>query len=275
MRLSIIFIFLQLGVMSAIAEVTVIKGTVNKTTSLVFPSAIVHVDLGLQNDFIAIDVDENVPNLLKLRMSTGFASTITNMLVVTKDEYVYSFEILYSDSLENYVYIIKQDMAVNAPIITPKEVSPFMPDSLNDDDIITLITNNDRLLTRAEISKKGKMTLLLKNIFVQDNDLYISCKLNNESNLKYIIDFYNLFMTSNLKKSLKGTTSQDIQVEFHFLGNKILEIPAGENRNVIIRLKKFTLEDDKIGVFEIYEKDGGRHLRIKISNTELLDSIKL
>lgn len=40
-------------------------------------------------------------------------------------------------------------------------------------------------------------------------------------------------------------------------------------------MDKFTLEDDKICIFELYEKDGGRHLRLKISNTELLSSTPL
>ena len=126
-----------------------------------------------------------------------------------------------------------------------------------------------------DIAKKNKMVAYLKNIYTtQDNKLYFDIYVSNKSNLGYIIDFHNVYMTTSSKKLLKETASQDIQVP-SILCKKIKEIKAHSNLRLIIQMDKFTLEDDKICIFELYEKDGGRHLRLKISNTELLSSTPL
>ena len=75
-----------------------------------------------------------------------------------------------------------------------------------------------------------------------------------------------------MKKALKGTTSQDIQIAHDFLYKEVKEVAAGQIETVIIHVKKFTLEDDKIACLEIYEKGGGRHLKINITNNELLEA---
>ncbi len=257
------------------AQVIHIQGTNNKTTSLIFPSDIVHIDLGIQNDCINVGIDENVPHLLKLRMSDGFTMK-TNMLVVTQDEHVYSFEITYSDTLSQYVRIIKTEAAVNySPKIlqTPTEIEAEQ-DTISKEELLNRIQNSKDGLIRSDISRKGRISLFCKNIYVHNDDLYFLLEINNQSNLKYTIDFYNLFMASKLKKSLKGTTSQDIQMDFDFV-NDLHKVIAGQIAHVIIHVKKFTLEEDKIAILEIYEKEGGRHMKIKISNNELLNATQL
>lgn len=265
---------------SSKAQIINIQGTKNKTTSLIFPSNIVHVDLGLQNDYIAVNVDENVSSLLKLRMSSDFKE-ITNMLVVTQDEYVYSFEVSYCDSISNYVHIINSKNAINNQGIkdlTTHEKELIVEekkDSLTNKEILDLINSTEGGGIRSELVKKGRMTLTMKNIFVYDDDLYFQLEINNNSNLKYVIDFYNLFMKSDLKKGFKATTSQDIQISFDFIHEQVTEIMAGEVGSIIMHVTKFTLEDDKIACLEIYEKQGGRHLKIKFTNNELLSAIQL
>ena len=259
------------------SQVLKLQGTANKTTSIVFPADIIHVDLGLMDDNIGVEIDPKVANLLKLRLSKNFTTT-TNMLVVTKDDNIYSFDIEYVEKLDKYVYIIKLTDAVTAKAIEKKknEISRqndmTKKDSIN---IITRIEGEKTTLTRTDIAKKNKMVAYLKNIYTtQDNKLYFDIYVSNKSNLGYIIDFHNVYMTTSSKKLLKETASQDIQVP-SILCKKIKEIKAHSNLRLIIQMDKFTLEDDKICIFELYEKDGGRHLRLKISNTELLSSTPL
>ena len=258
---------------------TDIRATKDKTTSILFPATIIHVDLGVDSPFIGVQLDPNVPNLLKIRISPDF-SIPTNMLVVTKDENVYSFNIAYSDTLSQYVHIIKKEYAVNAIkhgktetktniADTQEQVSK---DSLNPSEILKKILQHPIGLLRKEIAKKGKMVLSMKNLFVHNDDLYFQLEINNRSNIKYTIDFYNFFMKSKMKKALKGTTSQDIQIAHDFLYKEVKEVAAGQIETVIIHVKKFTLEDDKIACLEIYEKGGGRHLKINITNNELLEA---
>ena len=276
----ILSILLLLITLSSSAQLINIQGTNNKTTSLIFPSSILHVDIGMQNDYIGVNVDQSVSNLLKLRMSSNFKE-VTNMLVVTQENYVYSFEISYSDSLANYVHIIKPENAINNQQSEDK-TNNSIGDTIKEKseytiykEIINLIENYEGNTIRSELAKEGKMTLIMKNIFVKSDDLYIQLEVNNNSNLKYVIDFYNLFMKSDLKKGLTTTTSQDIQIPFDFCNEKTTEIIAGEKKSIIMHFKKLTLEEDKVACLEIYEKQGGRHLKIKFGNNEILSAAKL
>lgn len=281
MRIILSIILMIFGI-NANGTVSKILATENKTTTIMFPSGIVHVDLGCENPYIAITVDESVPNLVKLRLSNGFKGTTTNLLVVTQDENVYSFEVEYADSIGKYVYIVNREDAVNysqknnMKIDTIKSaINNPQKDSLSASDIMNRILQSQGGFIRSETAKKGKVTLCLKSIYVYNNDLYFHLEINNKSNLKYNVDFYNLFMTSNTHKTIKGTVTQDIQVPFTFIHPEVKEIKAGNIENIILHVKKFTLEDDKIACLEIYEKEGGRHLKIKIGNNELLSAEQL
>lgn len=271
----VLFLFFPILKVFAQKEVIDVKATNNKTTSLLFPEKIIHVDLGVQSQFIGVQLDENVPKLLKIRITPEFKIK-TNMLVVTEDNSVYSFNLAYADTLNTYVYIIKKEKATNfTRQVSSSPDTKKQVDSLNNSEILNKILCNQNNLTRTEVAKKGKMTMFIKNIFVYNDNLYFQIEIMNKSNLKYIIDFYNLYMKSKLKKALKSTTAQDIQIPFAFLHEEIREIKAGKIETIIILVKKFTLENDKIACLEIYEKDGGRHLKINLTNTELLSAIKL
>lgn len=274
----ILLLFISMNVFS---QVTDIKATKDKTTSILFPATIIHVDLGVDSPFIGVQLDPNVPNLLKIRISPDF-SIPTNMLVVTEDENVYSFNVAYSDSLNQYVHIIKKENAVNAVKQDKNETQTDVPanqevrkDSLTTSEVLNKILQHPNGLLRTEIAKKGKMTLSMKNLFVHNDDLYLQLEITNRSNIKYTIDFYNFFMKSKMKKALKGTTSQDIQINYDFLHKEVKEVLAGQIETVIIHVKKFTLEDDKIACLEVYEEGGGRHLKINITNNELLEACEL
>lgn len=275
MKYIILVVAFSLLLLKTSGQIISIPGTENKTTSVIFQNPIIHWDLGVNNPNIAVSVDESVPKILKLRMSASFVDT-TNMLVVTQDELVYSFRINYTDTLRQYVYIIDKKKSVNYETAgaIEKNIKLKKKDSLPDKELVEVIHDCKENILRSEIAKKGKVSLKLKNIFIRNEEMYFYLEIENKSNLSYTIDFYNLYMKSNLKKALKGVTSQDIQMDFDFI-EKCTEIPAHHNKSVIMHMKKFTLESDKIGILEIYEKEGGRHLKIRLSNDELLSARNL
>ena len=47
-------------------------------------------------------------------------------------------------------------------------------------------------------------------------------------------------------------------------------IPAGEEVEVILFFKRFTIPKSRIMCFELFEKNGGRHLEFSISSKEIL-----
>mgnify|MGYP005759725263 FL=1 len=81
----------------------VIQTCVDKTTMLVFDSKIIHVDLGV-NSGIAYQLDDNIPNILKLKIASSFRLTdTTNLLVICQNDLVFTFDVVYKTDNVKYV----------------------------------------------------------------------------------------------------------------------------------------------------------------------------
>lgn len=77
----------------------------------------------------------------------------------------------------------------------------------------------------------------------------------------------NLFQTT--EKANKAVSDQDLPIPIFILPDIKNIDPHGYER-FILSCDKFTLENNRIAVLEIYEKNGGRHLKIRITNDLIL-----
>lgn len=242
---------------------------VNKTTTLIFDSKIVHVDLGV-NTGIAFQVDESIPHVLKLKISDLFSQTdTTNLLVITGNNLAFSFDIIYRKNIHKYVYIIKDSFAINSHKATvPRNTSGI----LTENQIYDQILRSDQFLPRIPFFRKGKVLLSIENIYTDSKRLYFRCKLENNSSIKYNINFMSLSIITEKKN--QAIADQDIVIPISF-NTQVREVKAKDAGRFIISCEKITLETNKIAMFEIYENNGGRHLRIKITNDLILQALLL
>ena len=74
-----------------------------------------------------------------------------------------------------------------------------------------------------------------------------------------------------MKKS-KNAISQETVIEPIYQKDFETKIMGKSTNRLILGFNKFTIPDDKIFEIEMYEKNGGRHMKLAISNEYILSA---
>lgn len=213
----------------------------NKTTSLVFPQIIKSIDRGSRD--LMVQKVSGVENVLQVRAAKeNFRET--NMTVITADGKLYSFIVRYA--IEPSHLNIQVDSAIS---------------------IFETIARQKRTMHGVR-NESYDMILQLKGLYIQRDILYYQLELENLSNISYDIDMLRFYIKD--KKQSRRTASQELdQVPLYVYGNT--RIVAGQSRQtIVVALPRFTIPDKKLFYVQVMEKNGGRNLRLKISNRRIV-----
>lgn len=233
------------------AQTSSIPITTDKTTSLIFPFPIRHVDRGTK-DVLVQQVKEADNILLVKAASVKFPET--NLSVVTGDGSVYSFVVTYTGQLEVPIYHLPP--MKNATIAT----------------YANGILGNHRTM-RGIRDRKWDMEVAIHGIYIKDNAIYYQLLLCNHSTIDYDIDLLKFYIRD--KKKSKRTAAQENELApLHISGNARL-VNACDFSMIVVALDKFTVPDAKYLAVQVLEKNGGRHLLLKVNNNKIIKAVPL
>lgn len=228
----------------------------SKTTSMIFEYPIVNVDRG-SRDLIAQKVTE-VENILQLKAGKrDFAET--NLTVITSDGSLHHFYVGYSDQPKNQIYRISERLG-GARFDTGRT------------DIEYEIATN-RILDRVPSGKIARdrgfrISFVVKEIYVHEDMLFFRISLRNRSNIKYDIQSLRFFIRD--KKNLRRTASQEIEMRPVYVRNETRSVRGNGSADMVFVFQKFTIPDAKALDIELFERDGGRNLKIHIGNHSIV-----
>ena len=237
-------------VVSCLAQTT-LNITTSKTTSLIFPFPVKHVDRGAK-DILVQQVAEADHILLVKAASPNFSET--NLSVITGDGSLYSFSVCYLPDPPLWVYKL--------PVQKEASVASYANSLL--DNPPTIRTGHD---------KKGGVEAELTGIYIRGEVIYYQLSLLNESPIDYDIAFLRFYIRD--KKQPKRTAVQEVEVSPQYVAGNISRIKAASKSRIVLALEKFTIPDQKYFAIEIGEKNGGRHLLLKVKNTRIIRAIPL
>lgn len=235
---------------SAMAQSSLSIST-DKTTSLVFPFSIRHIDRGTK-DILVQQVKEADNILLVKAASKNFPET--NLSVVTDDGSIYSFVICYDSKPPVWIY--------NLPVNNKATVATYANG---------IIDNSRRM--RGGKDRKWNMEAEVTGIYIKDDIIYYQLQLSNESPIDYDIELLRFYIKD--KKKGKRTAMQENELIPAYVAGNTNKVKALTNNIVVIALEKFTIPDAKFLVIQLMEKNGGRHLNIKVQNKHILKAIPL
>lgn len=222
-----------------------------KTTSLVFPFAVLHVDRGTQS--VLVQPVKESPTILLVKAATkGFPET--NLSVVTEDGSVYSFMICYDNNPAEWVYHLpvnkKGTLATyaNGILDNPKTLNGIKDDSWD-------------------------MQARVLGIYIKEDVIYYQLQLKNESPIDYDIDLLRFYIRD--KKKGKRTAIQENDCIPLYTAGNISQVKANSTSCVVVALDKFTIPDAKYLAVQVMEKNGGRHLLMRVSNKKIMKAITL
>lgn len=235
----------------AMAQSSLLGITTDKTTSLVFPFSIQHVDRG-SKELLAQQVQE-AGNILLIKASErNFPET--NLSVVTSDGSVYSFKVCY-DSLQ----------AETVHYLPVKKIATI-------ETYANGILDNPKRAKGIEDSKWQVSTQVI-GIYVKDNIMFYQIEIHNHSSLDYDIELLRFYIRD--KRRGKRTAVQENDLKPLYVAGNILQVKAHSNTTVTVALEKFTIPDEKYLAVQLMEKNGGRHLFMKISNKKIMTAVIL
>ena len=233
------------------AQTSSLPITTDKTTSLIFPFPIRHVDRGTK-DILVQQVKEANNILLVKAASVKFPET--NLSVVTGDGSVYSFVVTYTGQLTVPVYHLPP--MKNATIAT----------------YANGILDNHRTMRGAR-DGKFDMSAEVYGMYIKDDVLYFQLLLCNHSSIDYDIDLLKFYIRD--KKKSKRTAAQENELApLHISGNA-RKVKACDFSMIVVALDKFTVPDAKYLAVQLLEKNGGRHLLLKVNNNKIIKAVPL
>lgn len=222
--------------------------TTDKTSSLIFPFPILHIDRGTK-DILVQEVKESDNILLVKAGCRKFPPT--NLSVLTGDGSLYSFLVSYDSLPLNLVYRVAPQAKL--PVETRAN---------------SILDNKPFL--HGPRDKSWGMQTKLSGIYIHDDILFYHLSLANDSPIDYDIEYIRFYIRDKLRS--KRTARQELELKpIHITGN-VKQVKAMNNSAIVIALEKFTVPDAKVLAIEIGERNGGRNLLLKVNNRKIINA---
>ena len=242
--------------------------TYDKTTHLIFPTAIRYVDLG--SEYLIAGKAEDAENVLRVKASVKDFETETNFSVITNDGRFYSFNVYYSA----YPEALSYDLLTMQKAVDKENGNDVLFEELGNNSpslsglLLETIYKKDQRIVKHIGAKSFGIQFILKGIYIHNGKYYFHTELRNRTNVPFGIDFINFKVVD--KKVAKRTVVQERPMiplrtykPLNEIGGKAIE------QNVFL-LDQFTISDDKVLLIEIFEKNGGRHQTLQVENSDLI-----
>lgn len=232
-----------------------------KTTHLIFPYPVTYVDLG--NTGLIASKAAGAENIVRVK-AAGAGFPETNMTVLTSGGRLYMFQVAYQHDPK----VLSLDLGTGDAVGGKNEAilsnSPIAQGNMDAYSKIALKKGGS-----AANDTQNQLSLRAGKVGYRQETLFFPLHLANKSNVTYDIDFVKFYIQD--KQVAKRTAEQAIELQPIYVYNgSDKKIGANSKVEQVYIFKKFTIPDQKQLIVELYEKGGGRNIRLKLSNSDLL-----
>lgn len=238
--------------------------TYHKTTNLVFPYAVKSVDRGSRD--VLVQKAKGVENILQVKAGLEDFEE-TNLTVITADGQLYSFLLDYSREPITINLEVGKYRQLNKPVARFSDAG--------DNEAIVGDVAEQVAVKKTSIRKikdrRYEMGLRLTGLYIQEDVLYFQLEMENNSNIHYDIEQFRMYIRD--KRKAKRTASQELeQLPLQVTGNT--KVIRGQSlQTVVFAVPKFTIPDKKYLSIELMERNGGRHLGLKVNNKAIVKAL--
>ena len=242
--------------------------TYDKTSHLIFPTAIRYVDLG--SEYLIAGKAEDAENVLRVKATVKDFEAETNFSVITNDGRFYSFNVYYS----SYPEALSYDLLTMQKAVDKANGNDVLFEELGNNSpslaglLLETIYKKDKRIVKHIGAKSFGIQFILKGIYIHNGKYYFHTELRNKTNVPFGIDFINFKVVD--KKVAKRTVVQERPLIPFRTYKPLDEIGGKSTEQNVFLLDQFTIADDKVLLIEIFEKNGGRHQTLQIENSDLI-----
>lgn len=245
--------------------------TYEKTSHLIFPTAIRYVDLG--SDYLIAGKAEDAENVLRVKAAVRDFEPETNFSVITDDGRFYNFDVHYNP----YPMVLNYDLLTMRKAINRTKSSEVLFEELGNSSpsliglIMETIYKKDKCMVKHIGAKGFGIQFILKGIYIHDGKYYFHTEVKNRTNVPFHIDFINFKIVD--KKIAKRTVAQERTLKPLRIYKTFDGIKEKATEQNVFLLDQFTIANDKMLLIEIFEKNGGRHQTLQVENADLMKAI--
>ena len=248
-----------------------------KTVHILFPAPVTYIDIGSMA--IIAGKADGAENVVRVKAAVRDFAEETNLTVITEDGGFYTFDARYA---ENPATSTIEIAAAESPATQPASTSE--PARADEGRVLLREVGRERPATvkrvlsdiyrqnRADVkgihTRKYGVEVEVRGIYVHNDVIYLHVQITNNTNISFEVD-YRRFVVAD-RKAAKRTAQQQRIIEPLRVCNDPLIVRGHQRQRIVFALPKLTLEEDKILLLEIAEKDGARHQYLEISSKELL-----
>lgn len=248
-----------------------------KTVHILFPAPVTYIDIGSMA--IIAGKADGAENVVRVKAAVRDFAEETNLTVITEDGGFYTFDARYAENPSTSTIEIA---AAETPATQPASASE--PARADEGRVLLREVGRERPATvkrvlsdiyrqnRADVkgihTRKYGVEVEVRGIYVHNDVIYLHVQIANNTNISFEVD-YRRFVVAD-RKAAKRTAQQQRIIEPLRVCNDPSIVRGHQRQRIVFALPKLTLEEDKILLLEIAEKDGARHQCLEISSKELL-----
>ena len=248
-----------------------------KTVHILFPAPVTYIDIGSMA--IIAGKADGAENVVRVKAAVRDFAEETNLTVITEDGGFYTFDARYAENPSTSTIEIAaaespatQPASASEPARTDegrvllREVGRERPATVKR--VLSDIYRQNRADVRGIHTRKYGVEVEVRGIYVHNDVIYLHVQIANNTNISFEVD-YRRFVVAD-RKAAKRTAQQQRIIEPLRVCNDPSIVRGHQRQRIVFALPKLTLEEDKILLLEIAEKDGARHQCLEISSKELL-----
>lgn len=248
-----------------------------KTVHILFPAPVTYIDIGSMA--IIAGKADGAENVMRVKAAVRDFAEETNLTVITEDGGFYTFDARYA---ENPSMSTIEITAAESPAAQPASASE--PARADEGRVLLREVGRERPATvkrvlsdiyrqnRADVkgihTRKYGVEVEVRGIYIHNDVIYLHVQIANNTNISFEVD-YRRFVVAD-RKAAKRTAQQQRIIEPLRVCNDPSIVRGHQRQRIVFALPKLTLEEEKILLLEIAEKDGARHQCLEISSKELL-----
>ena len=248
-----------------------------KTVHILFPASVTYIDIGSMA--IIAGKADGAENVVRVKAAVRDFAEETNLTVITEDGGFYTFDARYAENPSTSTIEIA---AAESPAAQPasaseparadegcvllREVGRERPATVKR--VLSDIYRQNRVDIKGIHTRKYGVEVEVRGIYVHNDVIYLHVQIANNTNISFEVD-YRRFVVAD-RKAAKRTAQQQRIIEPLRVCNDPSIVRGHQRQRIVFALPKLTLEEDKMLLLEIAEKDGARHQYLEISSKELL-----
>lgn len=248
-----------------------------KTVHILFPAPVTYIDIGSMA--IIAGKADGAENVVRVKAAVRDFAEETNLTVITEDGGFYTFDARYAENPTTSTIEIAaaespatQSASASEPAradegrVLLREVGRERPATVKR--VLSDIYRQNRADVKGIHTRKYGVEVEVRGIYVHNDVIYLHVQIANNTNISFEVD-YRRFVVAD-RKAAKRTAQQQRIIEPLRVCNDPSIVRGHQRQRIVFALPKLTLEEDKILLLEIAEKDGARHQCLEISSKELL-----